>query len=204
MSIEIEAKMRLADMPGLLHRLNELDAQEVDTLEELNSFFDDADGKLKATDQGLRVRIERRPDGSRTTVITHKGPRAHGKLKSRTETEVTVHDARDAVSLLQALGYRLVLTFEKRRRRFELDGCRVELDQLPHVGRFVEIEGPSEADVLAVREKLNLATEPLIKASYIALLRTHLDRQGITDTVIRLDPDTDDDADPSPVLAEAA
>lgn len=178
MGVEIEAKMRLTSRELMVEKLEKIGASFVAELSETNSYFDTADGELKSTDQGLRTRIEVINAGTAkeqiVTTITHKGPRAHGALKSRDETELVVDNARDAARLLGALGYHHVLTFEKRRTRYVLDDCRVELDELPVIGSFVEIEGPSEAKVLAVREKLGMGNSPVIKSSYIAMLKTHL------------------------------
>ena len=179
--IEIEAKMQLMDRPQVEARLRELGATLERDVFETNTFFDTGEGELKSSDQGLRVRVEVESDGRQRVNITHKGPRAHGRLKSRSETEVAVADARAAGELLGALGYVPVLSFEKRRRRWLLDGCRVEVDTLPHIGDFIEIEGPSDESVLAVRAKLDMQHAPLIKASYISLLKSHL-RENNQDT----------------------
>lgn len=188
MSIEIEAKMRLSDRDALIQTLDQVGGAFVADLAETNSYFDSPGGGLKSTDQGLRIRVEvaaaGTPEETITTTITHKGPRAHGRLKSREETELVVNNPRDAAVLLDAIGYHHVLTFEKRRTRYTLDGCRVELDELPVLGGFVEIEGPTEALVIAARKKLGLSAAPLIKSSYIAMLKTHLHEAGSdTDTV---------------------
>ena len=83
-----------------------------------------------------------------------------------------------------------MLTFEKRRTRYLLDGCRVEIDTLPHLGMYVEIEGATEEDVLAVRDKIGMADVPLIRASYIAMLLTHLRESGSSATkMIRFEND---------------
>lgn len=176
MAIEIEAKMRLVKLDDVEDRLRSLGASFQCEIAEDNTFFDTVGNLLKASDQGLRVRVERRAGepSAETVTITHKGPRAHGKLKSRVETEARVRSLAEASDLLGALGYHRVLMFEKRRRRWLLDGCRVELDSLPLLGDFIEIEGPSEAAVIAVREKLGMAATPLIHASYISMLLTHL------------------------------
>ncbi len=185
--IEIEAKMRLHDPALIEGRLRAVGAVLDQSILETNTFFDTGKGLLKSSDQGLRIRVEdNEADGRRRAVLTHKGPRAHGQLKSRSETEVEVADAHAAGTLLAALGYHPVMSFEKRRRRWLLDDCRVELDTLPHLGDFIEIEGDSDGEVLAVREKLGLADTPLIKASYIAMLQTHLRDQGRDGGVVRL------------------
>lgn len=187
MGIEIEAKMRLTDLPGMEVRLNELGAKQRGDVLETNTFFDTADQRLKTSDRGLRIRVETTAAGAQEVTVTHKGPRAHGKLKTRAETEVRVDDAREAAELLTVLGYRPVLTFEKRRRRWTLDGCAVELDTLPHLGEYIEIEGPDEQAVLDVREKLGLAEAPLIKTSYIAMMVTHLSENQIETNMVRFE-----------------
>ena len=48
-------------------------------------------------------------------------------------------------------------------------GCLVELDELPDIGAFVEVEGPDEKTVFAVSESLGLAGEP-ISESYLAMV----------------------------------
>lgn len=191
MAVEIEAKMRLHDPYAVIARLKEHGAAKRAELSETNSYFDTPEGQLKSTDQGLRTRVEvthpGEPGEQVKTVITHKGPRAMGALKSRLETELVVDNAREAALLLGALGYHHVLSFEKRRVRYELDGCLVELDELPIIGRFIEIEGPSDAAVIAVREKLGLADEPIIRSSYIAMLRTHLQETHAEQAMIRFE-----------------
>lgn len=188
MAVEIEAKMRLYNPDAMVAKLESLGARRVAELSETNSYFDTPMGSLKSSDQGLRTRVEVEHAGTAhehvTTTITHKGPRATGALKSRFETELDVANARDAALLLGALGFHHVLSFEKRRVRYELDNCRVELDELPVLGRFIEIEGPTDDAVIAVREKLGLSEEPVIRSSYIAMLRTHLQESHIEKTMI--------------------
>lgn len=191
MAVEIEAKMRLHNPDALITRLQELGATLTHQISETNSYFDTAEGTLKCTDQGLRTRVEvanaGKPDEAITTTITHKGPRTMGQLKSRLESELDVDNARDAAVLLGALGYHHVLSFEKRRIRYELDGCNVELDELPIIGRFIEIEGESEAAVIAVREKLGLSDEPIIRSSYIAMLKTHQQETHSSESMIQFE-----------------
>lgn len=190
MIIEVEAKLRLSDPDALHAKLAELHAVHDRDVLETNTYFDRPDGDLKSSDQGLRVRIEiDRATGKAETILTHKGPRAHGRLKSRSETEVGVSNAHAAAQMLSALGYEPVLTFEKQRTRYLLDGCRVEIDTLPHLGTFVEIEGNTDDDVLAVQAKLGLSDQPLIRASYIAMLTTYLRENNLTHTIVKLTDD---------------
>jgi adenylate cyclase class 2 len=185
MPVEIEAKMKVPDLSAVRVRLQELAGERRGAVVETNTFFDTKDHSLLAKDQGLRLRHTKDPNThAEVATITFKGPRLHGQLKSREERELTVSSAKEAMALLESLGFMRVLTFQKRRETWLLEGCHVELDELPHLGVFVEIEGPNEKAVLSAREHLRLTDRPLIRASYIALLMTHLQERGITDRVV--------------------
>ena len=203
MSIEIEGKMRLTDPEAVEHALRELGAEPHGRVFETNTFFDTQQGNLKSGDQGLRIRVEQPEQGEPVVSITHKGPRAHGQLKNRQETEVRVDDAQQAAALLGAMGYRPVLTFEKRRTRWKLDDCWIELDTLPHLGQFIEIEGPSDEVVMQVREKLGLAEAPLVRTSYAAMMTAHIREHGLRTDLIRFDNEPGDDTVDQPAPASA-
>ena len=179
MSVEIEAKMKVADLAVIRDRLTAGGGKRVGAFLERNTFFDTEDRSLLAADQGLRVRSSK--DGATGAVactMTHKGARQHGPLKSREETEMTVGSESDGVAMLLVLGFVRVLSFEKRRESWTLGGCKVELDEVPHLGTFVEVEGPKDETVMKVRQQLGLSDRPLSKASYIAMLMTHLQEHG--------------------------
>jgi len=178
---EIEAKMRLFDIGAFERRLTDTGATLRRRVFEVNTFYDTPEGTLRAADRGLRTRLERGLDDPDhvSLTITHKGPRAHGKLKSRSEVELQVTDLEAADAMLRALGYHKQIAFEKRRHKWDFDGCLIEVDQIPYLGSFVEIEGPSDDKVLEVRDALGLGEEPMIRASYIAMLKTHITEHKI-------------------------
>jgi len=179
MAIELEAKMAVADHLAVAVLLRQFAARKLGDHFEVNAFFDTEDRSLLAAGEGLRLRHELDFGTTRERhVITYKGPRQAGPLKSREEIEFEVSDAAAATILLERLGYVRTLSFEKRRQSWELDGCTVELDEVPYLGKFVEIEGPDEPTVMRVRERLQLSDRPLIKSSYISLLMTHLKERG--------------------------
>lgn len=187
MAIEIEAKFRLADPQRMRSKLADLGARRLGEVLEDNTYFDTPDGALRRADCGLRIRTARAPDGQTTIVLTHKGPRRPGEMKVRAETEVGLSSAADAAALLAALGYQPALSFQKRRESFELAGARVELDELPEMGFFIEIEAADEPAVDRVREKLGLAGEPIITSTYIDLA-DHLAAAGPPRAELRFGP----------------
>lgn len=179
MAVEIEAKMKVPDLTVIRERLTAAGAKPTGEYLERNTFFDTDDRSLLAADEGLRIRLNKDRNGTASTcTMTFKGPRQRGQLKSREETELSCGSFTDAAAMLTCLGFTKVLSFEKRRDSWSLGGCKVELDELPHLGTYVEIEGPREEAVLRVREQLQLSDRPMVRASYIAMLMTHLQEQG--------------------------
>lgn len=185
MPIEIEAKMKVDDHKAVRARLHQLGATPKAAVLETNTFFDTPDRSLYSQNKGLRVRYMRGlHETFEKTVITFKGPQMIGPLKSRPEHEITVTNPIEAVSFLEAMGYLRTLTFQKRRESWRLGECTVELDELPHLGFFVEIEGPDEHMVMEAREALGLSEHLLIKTAYTNLLVEHMQRHGMTDQII--------------------
>jgi len=181
MGQELEAKMQVPDHEPLRSRLRAAGGERLGACMELNTFFDSADRALVAQDKGLRVRHTCDfATGAERHVMTYKGPQQDGALKNREEVEFVVDDGEQAALLLERLGYAPTLSFEKRRESWKLDDCLIELDELPQLGRFVEIEGPDEEAVLAVRETLELDDRPLVKQSYIAMVDALLKSTGTT------------------------
>lgn len=183
MKIEVEAKVRVTDHDAVTRRLVELKAEPVASMMESNIFVDSTEKRLHTADRGLRVRriVSQNGQGEAEQVtVTFKGPRQPGKLKSRREVEFDVSDEQAAMDLFAELGMHEVIRFEKRRERYRLDDCTIELDEMPYLGCFAEIEGPNDKVVLAVREKIGLGDLPLIKSSYVAMLTTYLEDHDIS------------------------
>lgn len=181
--VEIEAKMRYTEHAALEDRMRQAGGRFIEEIMEDNLFLDTREKKLLVADCGLRVRVEDVEEAdegaSRRVMVTFKGPRAQGKLKSRREVEYAADDAKSVIALFEQLGFERVIRFQKRRRKWKMGACEVELDDLPHLGRYVEIEGPSEEEVFKVRRDLGLDGEPLIKSSYTALMVAWLEQNGV-------------------------
>jgi len=179
MSVEIEAKMAIPDLEPVRATLKRLDATGGGLTLETNIFFDTPDRDLQKAGSGLRLRTNHDVACGRDKhVITHKGPLLAGVVKSRQETELTVENAADAAALFAQLGFKKTLTFQKRRESWKLGSCKIELDEVPHLGSFVEVEGPDEATVMKVRGELGLSDRPIIKSSYVGMLVEYLAERG--------------------------
>lgn len=168
---EIETKIRVDDLGVVRVRLTESGAVFVGRYVETNHILDSTDGTLRERGCGLRARsmevIEGRPSAP---TLTFKGPAQTSTMKRREELETTIADVDTTLRILGELGFAPVMKYRKRRERWTLDACHIELDEVPLLGTFVEIEGPSEDAVQRTQERLHLASQPHVKPSYVRML----------------------------------
>ena len=163
-NLEQEAKFRVDCLEALGEHLKALGAicTQARTYE-LNLRFDTADGRLAAAYQVLRLRQDQR------NRLTFKGPaNPHSAVSSRQEIEVEVGDLGTTRAILEALGYRVVVCYEKYRAAYQLGSVEVSLDEMPF-GTFSEIEGPDEGSIQTAAELLGLKWEARSKLSYLAI-----------------------------------
>lgn len=185
MPSELEAKMKLDSHDELRERLCTCGATFIGRVLERNHIFDDAAGTLLSNDCGLRVRrCEPEEGDAPPPTLTYKGPREPGPVKHREEIEVELGDGDRGRLILLRLGYIEKVSFQKRRESWVLDTCHIELDELPFLGNYVEVEGPDEQTVQAVIEQLDLHDRALIRESYIALLVDYCHSNGLATTEI--------------------
>lgn len=169
--LEIEAKLRVPDLDATRSRLEKVGARRLGRYVESNTILDRADHSLRRGGCGLRVRSMRTLEGeTAAATVTFKGPVQPGAVKRREEIETEIADADAMLSMLAALGYETVLSFRKRRERWVMKDCHVELDDVPLLGTFVEIEGPSESAIRSVQKSLGLGREKHVTKGYVGLL----------------------------------
>jgi adenylate cyclase, class 2 len=181
MANEIEAKARVERLDAVRSKLGELGGRLADAGFERNVVFDTPDGKLRAKDSLLRLRRYNK------AILTFKGPRlaAGAAVKSRAEIEFEVSDFDAAAELLESLGFERVWVYEKRREKWTLEGAKVFLDVLPHIGEFIEVEGSDEDEVLSTLEKLGVSKRAVTPKTYLELFDEYSRRSGkrMTDMV---------------------
>ena len=169
--LEIEAKIKVDDFVAIKYRLNALGAASIGQHHEINTFLDTPNRTLLNADQGLRLRRKHdMANNSEQFILTFKGPCQARPFKTREERELIVASDIDAIALLHSLGYEQIFQFEKRREIWRLADCEIALDDVPKLGKFVEIEGHSELAIKKLIQELALAGRPLIRESYVALL----------------------------------
>ncbi len=180
MALETEIKLRVSDHDAVRARLRASGATYRKRELETNTFLDTPSFELRKAGCGLRVRrAVDEATGKSRCAITHKGPRKPGPMKIREETELDVGDYELAVQLFEQLGFKVALSFEKRRETWDMGECEVVLDELPgKTGKFVEVEGPDEREVTAIRERLGLSDAAVEPESYAMLVAALLRETG--------------------------
>jgi adenylate cyclase, class 2 len=172
MAIEIEKKYRLTSRQRtqVLKRLANARATFVSDEFEENTLY---------TGPGIDRRnsvLRLRRVGSRAILTFKKRFPQKSSIKHQQEEEVTVHDAQACDVLLQALGYRQALVYEKWRETWRLGAAEVVLDELPF-GNYMEIEA-AEAEIERVEALLDLSAVAPEHSTYPKLTAKHGKKTG--------------------------
>ena len=165
--IETEVKIAVADLDAIRQRLEAAGAAlRAPRVFERNVRYEDAAGTLTPNDIVLRLRQDA------TARLTYKAPpdadtALAENVRTRFEAEVTVSDFDTMHVILQRLGFRPHVVYEKFRTTYELGEAEVVLDEMPF-GPFIEVEGTASAIDQAL-DALGLADVPRILDSYLVL-----------------------------------
>jgi len=161
---ELEVKFYLAQPQALVRRLEAAGASLIrPRMYEANLRFDTADKALASSYQVLRLRLDN------AARVTYKGPGSiSGGARLRRELEFTVSDFDTAQALFEALGYQVVVMYEKYRMEYRFADTLMTVDEMPY-GFFTEIEGPDGGTIQAVAQQLGLDWETRIVDSYLML-----------------------------------
>lgn len=173
--LEQEVKFHLSNPETLRKKLEQEGAtrKQPRTLE-CNLRFDRPDRQLSASFQVLRLRQDWR------SRLTYKGPNdPQCAVSARLELEVEVSDFSATRQILEALGYEVMVIYEKYRSAYLLGEVEISLDEMPF-GNFMEIEGPDADRIRHSAETLGLDWERRIKASYLTLFQLLKEKEGLT------------------------
>lgn len=180
--LEAEIKASLEGIPpeDLPARAGALGFRPVRQLRETDVYFNGTGRDFRRTDEALRLRRAcPLPDGPEESLLTYKGPKLDQVSNARTEYETGVTDGAAAGELLEALGYRRVLTVDKLRREYRLENVTLCLDEVTGLGAYLELEilAPSQgqreeavARLLELLDRLEIPRSRLTRRSYLELL----------------------------------
>lgn len=150
MAIETEKKYRLDEKRSeeISARLNELGAVFAEERFEENYLH--RGGVLD--ERGALLRLRKIGD---TTFLTYKEKvRNEYDFKHKIEHETEVADVDEIEAIIEKLGYRLSVVYEKRRKTWHFGDVEVVLDELPF-GLYMEIEGSMD-DITAAEKLLQI------------------------------------------------
>jgi adenylate cyclase class 2 len=149
MAIEIENKYKLDKkrLVALTAKLGELGAEFTDETFEENYLH--RGGVLDERGAVLRLR----KTDKRTTLTYKEKVVNETEFKHQIEFETEVSDVDGMENIIDKLGYKLAIVYEKHRKTWRLGNVEVVLDELPF-GYFMEIEGPID-DIIVAEDLLD-------------------------------------------------
>ena len=167
-ALEQEVKFFLEDTAEMRRQLAVLGARPYQPrMHEANIRFDTADGTL--TRQGKVLRLRK----AGPVILTYKQPEAApagtpAPARRSLETEIIVDNLDKTAHLLQSLGFRPIVRYEKYREVFHWKSVLVMFDQLPF-GDFLELEGPDLTELRQTAGKLGLDWKNALQSSYMGI-----------------------------------
>lgn len=169
MGVEVEKKYRVTaeERAALLRRLEEVGAAREGGEEfEENTLY-----AGHGLDPHARVLRLRRVEGRAVFTFKERGAQSENPVKRHREEETEVADGEALAAILEALGYRPALVYEKRRATWRVGRVELVIDELPF-GLFVEIEG-DESDIIEAERLLRLTDARPEHATYPELASRH-------------------------------
>jgi len=174
---EIELKFHLDDPQPVREKLIALGFESHGRAFEVNVVLDTPGLDLATGHRLLRLRSDGR------IRLTYKEPHedlALGlRFKAKQESELELSDLETMRHILHRLGFPSERVYEKYREHFTRpDGSAAELDQLPHMGHFLELEAQPEK-IERVAAELGLELSDGLRENYFALFTGYCLRTGL-------------------------
>jgi len=160
--LEVELKFPLDNVLSLRERLAKIGAIAKGVVAQSDAYLNHPSRDFAVTDEALRIRTV-----GDESVVTYKGPKQSGVVKTRFELELPLaaQTAEGWGEVLTRLGFRSVATVRKQRSLFEVtrEGRVFELsiDEVEGLGPYAEVETLADEDSRNAAEHavLALATE---------------------------------------------
>ncbi|MGC9779067.1 MAG: class IV adenylate cyclase [Candidatus Heimdallarchaeota archaeon] len=174
MPIEVEVKLKIADLNELEMKLVEKGAILEEIVNQRDQYFNHPSKDFSETDEALRIR----EDGDRI-FLTYKGPKFDPKSKTRIEIDLKVENAQQLSNLLEKLNFEKVAIVSKERRIYLLDGMHFCLDNVASIGTYLEVEKiisdksffeKTRKEIFRALKALKLDPKKNIRKSYLELL----------------------------------
>jgi predicted adenylyl cyclase CyaB len=168
---EIELKVLEVNRSVVLKKLKRLRARKIFSGILKTVYFDFPHNELRKNSQVLRLR---RMNGK--NFLTFKSRLPAKKTVFSEEIEFEVSDFEKASHFLEHLGFKPVLSYQKKRVSFRLGTVRIELEQwlgkFKAIPPFLELEAHSEKELFSALKKLGFSKKDA-KAWHSGLLLKH-------------------------------
>ncbi len=170
--IEIEKKYRLTvdERDQVLRRLRDAGAEDRGVKFEENTIY--GGGSLERGRSVLRLRRV----GEKALLTYKERYTRESAVKHQREDETEVEDPAAMAAILDALGFKPALVYEKRRQTWVLGETEVVIDELPF-GLFMEVEGDEDA-IVATEQTLGIDGLTAEHDTYPQLTEQHGQRSG--------------------------
>lgn len=147
---EIEVKAKLIDKDGFLKAASQLGVQFGDIVVQEDATYET---KVPYDDPNWNIFRLRKQSNKVILTMKHK---ASTRSRDNYEYETVVENEGEAIKMLERLGYKFGIGVNKKRRIAKYNGLELCLDEIEHLGDFVEVEklAGDEADVDAVQSEL--------------------------------------------------
>ena len=170
--LEIELKVRVESLDHVRRKLEQLNARFCGRVHEHDVYYNAPHRDFSKTDEALRVRYA---DGK--AVVTYKGAKIKNLgLKAREELNTDIKSGEIFENILTHLGFVRTAEVNKWRENYSLGNASIALDDVEHLGTFVEIEVLAETDaqnaktgIERLAKELGVEGKPIL-ASYLELL----------------------------------
>ena len=186
---EIELKFPLVSKAEIRKQLHVMGFESRGEVFEANIVFDTPGGDLRAASRLLRLRKDRK------FKLTWKEPHEDAALglryKAKKESELEIGDFETMRHIFHRMGYTQERVYEKYREHWvREDGSVAELDRLPHIGLFLELEAEPEV-MEEIAASLGLDTAVGLKESYMVLFVNWCNENGCELTDMRFEDEQD-------------
>jgi len=170
--LEVELKVRVPSLDPVRRKLLQLNAEFCGRVHERDIYYNAPHRDFSKTDEALRVRFT---DGK--TVVTYKGIKMKNlNLKAREELNAVIESGEAFSAILDRLGFARSAEVSKWRENYRFCNASIALDEVEHLGTFVEIEVLADSDasgaastVDRIAKELGIVGKPIL-ASYLELL----------------------------------
>jgi len=188
-SFEVEVKVPITDAEEMKQKLFDSGANQLNGEVQVDTYFDHPCRTFHDTDEAVRVRTRRPLDDAELDLshalneLTYKGPKIDQKTKTRLEYSVEINDVNAMTAILENLGFKSVAKVSKKRTFYNLHEITISIDDVEHVGLFLELESivhkkseleSAKMTIFNLLDELGIDSGQSVRESYLEI---YLDRK---------------------------